>query len=174
MKNIIYVALISGSTLIYTGCTDSSNKKKDDKYRYEESNEVNSNAFEFKKLVSIDQAISFAKSNNLSIFIYIGGINSVSSRKFEEFVEEDEEVQLILSEKFVSFKGYVDDTTPIGEGNITMGDRIFDIKKELCNNRGEPCFVTLDKSGSKISEHNTFSDRNEFIDFLLGHTKKES
>lgn len=130
----------------------------------------------------VESATAKVEYTDLLVAIYFTGKADINSRKMEEDVLSDSEVNMTLSIQFIAFEAYIDDTkvlsaadqkkftTYFGETVKTVGQKNSLYLKKFTNNPGTPSIVILDEGGNVVSTTGFTSSPEEFHKFLKSCT----
>lgn len=121
---------------------------------------------ELSKLVDVESAIKAGKENGKRVLIYFSCYACVSARKVEDRILTDNQVKILLTEKFTSFVAYTDDRTEDKASNSTLGKKFIKIQTDNFKSSYQPYFYIIDDNGKVLSEIGYTNKTEEFIEFL--------
>lgn len=136
------------------------------KYRSNTATPYVTKKIEYNKLKDIKTAIKEGKENDERVLIYFSGHACVNSRKMEDRILTDDQVENLLAEKFIFFVGYVDDKTMDKTSNSTIGQNIIKIQSDNFKTNSQPYFCVIDDNGKILSQIGYTNKVEDFIVFL--------
>lgn len=124
-----------------------------------------------------DEALAFAKQENLPVLIDFTGHACVNCRKMEENVWGEPEVKRLLSEDYVLVSLYVDENTKLDEpyrtpeGNLvrTVGNKWAQFQIKHFNANSQPLYVLISPEEEVLnrpSGYDDVGDKERFLTFL--------
>ncbi len=135
-------------------------------FEYQQIKTSSNKPLEFSALESLDKALTEAKATKKNCLIYFTGWTCVNSRKFEEQVLKDHQIQSLIKDNFVYKAAWVDDKQPHpnGEGNIGEVNSKLQIAK--FKSSSQPFLYILSPDGKIIAEWSYEDGPYTFSDFL--------
>lgn len=110
----------------------------------------------FYQLDNLAAAIKAGKREQKRVLIYFTCWACINSRKMEDRILIDKEIQALLAENYLCFSAYVDDKQKISGSDKSIGEKNMELQMERFKSTSQPHFCILDESGNLINEvHNT-------------------
>jgi thioredoxin-related protein len=110
----------------------------------------------FYQLKDLATAIKAGKRQQKRVLIYFTCWACVNSRKMEDRILIDKEIQALLAENYLCFSAYVDDKQKIPGSDKSIGEKNMELQMDRFKSTSQPHFCILDESGNLINEvHNT-------------------
>jgi thioredoxin-related protein len=119
------------------------------------------------ELVDLENALKAGKETGRNILIQFTGHACVNSRKMEDNILTDPEVNALISKNFEYFSAYCDDRRPDPANNsLTIGKKYCKIQSEKFKSSSQPTFYILEPNGKIIAETMYTPSIEEFKNFL--------
>ena len=120
----------------------------------------------FYQLDNLASAIKAGKRQQKRVLIYFTGWADVNSRKMEDQILIDKDIQALLAEKFLCFSAYVDDKQKIPGSDMSIGEKNTKLEMEHFKSPYQPHFYILDENGKAVADLGYVVSASEFMDFL--------
>ena len=125
-----------------------------------------------------DEAMLYARENNLPVMVDFSGYGCVNCRKMEGSVFDTRKVRELITTKYVFVKLMVDDRTPLAEPYTieengknrkikTLGDKWSYLQRHKFGTNSQPFYVLLDNDGDILTEPRKYNENvDEFVEWL--------
>lgn len=124
-----------------------------------------------------EEGMRYAKMHNKPVMLDFTGWSCVNCRKMEDNVWSDSKVMKRLSEDYVIISLYVDDKTPLPEGEQyvsssgkkirTTGNKWSDMQRTMYETNSQPYYVLLDNTGKILAQPRGYTpDIDTYVKFL--------
>lgn len=132
----------------------------------------------FREIISLNQLKETYKSK--PILLYFTAQADVNSRKMENFLFEDSDIQNEFN-RYHCFFGFVDNHKPINEEQNaqfpdldlkTKGQFLLQLERIFDQRAYQPLFVIVDSNFELVDSMGYTSEREEFLDFLKQNSKE--
>jgi thioredoxin-related protein len=120
----------------------------------------------FYQLDNLAAAIKAGKREQKRVLIYFTGWFDVNSRKMEDRILIDKEIQALLAENYLCFSAYVDDKQKIPGSDMSIGEKNAKLEMEHFKSPYQPHFYILDENGKVVADLGYVASTSEFLDFL--------
>lgn len=167
LKIVSVVVLLSVFSL--QACSETKNNEKKPEKQHPIAGLVIEPAQEngvFYQLDNLPSAIKVGKREHKRILIYFTGWADLNSRKIEDQILIDKDIQAVLAENFLCFSAYVDDNQKIPGSDILLGEKNTQLQRERFKSTSQPHFCILDEEGNLISEVHNAPTVEAFLAFL--------
>jgi thioredoxin-related protein len=121
---------------------------------------------EFNKLVDIENAIKAGKESEKRVLLYFSCYACVNARKVEDRILSDNQVKILLTERFTYFIAYTDDQSEDKSTGSTVGKKFIKLQTDNFKTNYQPYFCIIDNNGKVLSEIGYTNKTEDFIEFL--------
>lgn len=121
-----------------------------------------------------DEALKYAKANDLPILIDFTGHGCVNCRKVEENVWINNEVRTIIEEDYILVSLYVDERQKVdtyvspysGKKIRNVGNKWADFQEHFFKEQSQPLYVLVDTDGTLLHKPIGYADANNVADYV--------
>lgn len=121
---------------------------------------------DFIQLTDLESAIKQGEEDGKKVLLFFSAHNCINALKVEQNILTDDEVKLLMHEKFTCFIADVDDRTLDKVTNRAIGEKFLKLQIDNFKITVQPYFCIIDGNGNVLSDIGETKSPEEFIEFL--------